>query len=101
MYDDYNGWDTMTFTDRLEFYSDFNDYDVTVKVPANFVVWGTGTLRNAGEVLQPEILQRFQASLTSPTDDPRRDDRGHAREARHRAAADERLALHGERTSPT
>ena len=66
VYDDYNGWDTASFDDRLEFYSDFNDYDVTVKVPANFVVWGTGTLLNPDEVLQPEILKRFRASLTSP-----------------------------------
>ena len=65
VYDDVNGWDLASFDDRLEFYSDFNDYDVTVKVPANYVVWGTGTLRNASEVLQPEILKRFQESLTS------------------------------------
>ena len=65
VYDDYNGWDTMDFTDAQEFYSDFNDYDVTVKVPANFVVWGTGTLRNPSEVLQPQIAQRFESSLTS------------------------------------
>jgi hypothetical protein len=65
VYDDYDGWDTQPFDDRLEFYSDFNDYDVTVKVPANFVVWGTGTLVNAAEVLQPEILRRFQSSLTA------------------------------------
>jgi len=65
VYDDYNGWDTTPFNDQLEFYSDFNDYDVTVKVPANFVVWGTGTLTNAAEVLQPPVLQRFQSSLTS------------------------------------
>jgi hypothetical protein len=66
VYDDYNGWDTAPFDERLEFYSDFNDYDVTVKVPANFVVWGTGTLLNPQEVLQPDILARFRASLTSP-----------------------------------
>jgi hypothetical protein len=65
VYDDYNGWDTMNFTDAQEFYSDFNDYDVTVRVPANFVVWGTGTLRNASEVLQPEYLHRFESSLAS------------------------------------
>ena len=65
VYDDYNGWDTMDFTDAQEFYSDFNDYDVTVRVPANYVVWGTGTLANAAEVLQPETARRFQASLTS------------------------------------
>ena len=48
VYDDYNGWDTMDFTDAQEFYSDFNDYDVTVHAPANYVVWGTGTLLNPG-----------------------------------------------------
>ena len=65
VYDDYNGWDTMDFTDRQEFYSDFNDYDVTLTVPANFVVWGTGTLLNASEVLQPSSFQRYNESLTS------------------------------------
>jgi hypothetical protein len=65
VYDDYNGWDTMDFMDAQEFYSDFNDYDVTLKVPANYVVWGTGTLKNAVEVLQPDPLRRFEASLTS------------------------------------
>jgi hypothetical protein len=65
VYDDYNGWDTMDFTDQQEFYSDFNDYDVTLNVPANYVVWGTGTLLNAADVLQPAPLQRFNNSLTS------------------------------------
>ncbi len=65
VYDDYNGWDTMDFTDQQEFYSDFNDYDVTVRVPANYVVWGTGTLVNASAVLQQDILRRFESSLTS------------------------------------
>ena len=67
VYDDYNGWDTMTFTGSQEFYSDFNDYDVTVNAPANYVVWGTGTLGNATAVLQPAIVERYQASLTSDT----------------------------------
>ncbi|HSC59306.1 MAG TPA: M1 family metallopeptidase [Gemmatimonadales bacterium] len=66
VYDDYNGWDTMDHAGH-EFYSDFNDYDVTVKVPANYVVWGTGTLTNAADLLQPAALQRFQASFTSDT----------------------------------
>jgi hypothetical protein len=65
VYDDYNGWDTMDFTDQQEFYSDFNDYDVTLNVPANYIVWGTGTLLNPSAVLQPKFLQRFQSSLTS------------------------------------
>jgi hypothetical protein len=65
VYDDVDGWDSMDFTGQQEFYSDFNDYDVTVTVPANFVVWGTGTLSNSSTVLQPEVERRFRSSLTS------------------------------------
>ena len=65
VYDDYNGWDTMDFTDRQEFYSDFNDYDVSLTLPANYIAWGTGTLLNASEVLQAASLQRYNESLTS------------------------------------
>ncbi|HEY2804703.1 MAG TPA: M1 family metallopeptidase [Gemmatimonadales bacterium] len=65
VYDDYNGWDQMDFTDQQEFYSDFNDYDVTVRAPANFLVWGTGTLTDAAQVLQGDALARFQASMTT------------------------------------
>ncbi|MDE3127191.1 MAG: M1 family metallopeptidase [Gemmatimonadota bacterium] len=64
VYDDYNGWDTMDHAGH-EFYSDFNDYDVTVNVPANFVVWGTGTLTDAAQLLQPGPLARYQASFAS------------------------------------
>ncbi|TWF33823.1 hypothetical protein FHW36_11113 [Chitinophaga polysaccharea] len=65
VYDDYNGWDGIDHTDRVEFYSDFNDYQVAVKVPKNFVVWGTGDLLNAAEVLQPEVARRLKQSYTS------------------------------------
>lgn len=65
VYDDHNGWDRMDFTGSQEFYNDFNDYDVTIRAPHNVVVWGTGTLENPGEVLQPRTLARYQASLTS------------------------------------
>ena len=65
VYDDYNGWDTMTFTDVQEFYSDFNDYDVSITVPANYVVWGTGTLLNPSDLLNPTHLKRFTRSFTS------------------------------------
>jgi hypothetical protein len=67
VYDDYNGWDTMNFTDGQEFYSDFNDYDVTLRVPSRFVVWGTGTLLNPDEVLSATAAARFGASLHSDT----------------------------------
>ncbi len=65
VYDDYAGWDRMTFTDGKEFYSDFNDYTLSVNVPKNFVVWATGDLQNPQTVLQPDFLKKYQESLTS------------------------------------
>jgi hypothetical protein len=65
VYDDYSGWDTFNWNDQLEFYNDFNDYDVSVTVPPGYLVWGTGGLLNAAEVLQPTYSQRYNASLTS------------------------------------
>lgn len=65
VYDDYSGWDQMNFMDSHEFYSDFNDYDVTIKVPSNYIVWGTGTLQQPEKLLQPEYLKRFTQSFTS------------------------------------
>ena len=65
VYDDYNGWDKIPHTDRTEFYNDFNDYQFSVKVPRNFVVWATGDLKNPDEVLQPKFAARLKKSLTS------------------------------------
>ncbi len=65
VFDDYNGWDRMNFTDLQEFYSDFNDYAVTINVPKNYIVWGTGTLQHPDSLLQPAFARRFAASFTS------------------------------------
>ncbi|TSJ44229.1 M1 family metallopeptidase [Mucilaginibacter corticis] len=65
VYDDYNGWDTLPFLDAQEFYNDFNNYTLNVTVPKNYLVWSTGTLQNAAQVLQPEFAKRLQQSMTS------------------------------------
>jgi hypothetical protein len=65
VYDDYRGWDTQPHSGQFEFYNDFNDYEVDVTVPRNFIVWATGTLLNPSEVLQPEIAERLNQSMTS------------------------------------
>lgn len=65
VYDDYNGWDLLPHSDRQEFYNDFNDYTYSVKVPKDYVVWGTGDLLNPDEVLQPAIARRLEASYTT------------------------------------
>lgn len=65
VFDDIHGWDRMAFVEGQEFYNDFNDYTVSVTVPGQFMVWGTGDLNNADKVLQPAILERYTRSLTS------------------------------------
>ncbi|WP_114792414.1 M1 family metallopeptidase [Niabella yanshanensis] len=65
VYDDYNGWDRLQHVGRQEFYNDFNDYDLKVQVPKNYVVWATGTLQNAAEVLLPEAAERLKLSFTA------------------------------------
>ncbi|RYY90228.1 MAG: M1 family peptidase [Chitinophagaceae bacterium] len=65
MYDDSRGWDRMDFVEAQEFYNEFNDYQVAVTVPANYLVWGTGMLRNAAQVLTPGYLDKYNRSLSS------------------------------------
>lgn len=65
VYDDYYGWDMIPHTGRQEFYNDFNDYQLSVKVPKDYVVWATGDLLNPDEVLQPAIAKRLKDSYTS------------------------------------
>ena len=65
VYDDYVGWDRLPFVDSKEFYNDFNDYTLRVQVPANYLVWATGTLQNPQQVLQPAVARRLAKSITS------------------------------------
>ena len=65
VYDDYAGWDRLPFVDSKEFYNDFNDYTLRVQVPANYLVWATGTLQNPQQVLQPATAKRLKQSMTS------------------------------------
>ena len=65
VFDDYKGWDRMTFTDAQEFYNDFNNYQLTVHAPKNFIVWATGTLQNTNEVLTTDYAAKLNQSFTS------------------------------------
>lgn len=65
VYDDYNGWDRLPFTGAQEFYNDFSDYTLRVRVPKDYLVWATGTLKNPGEVLQPRYAALLKKSMTT------------------------------------
>lgn len=76
VYDDINGWDTHDYTGLCEFYNDFSNFDVEISVPENFVVWATGNLDNANEVLNEPYLGKFlkaqnsaeTVTIATPTD---------------------------------
>ncbi|HEY4206827.1 MAG TPA: M1 family metallopeptidase [Puia sp.] len=65
VFDDYNGWDRLDFTDQQEFYNDFSDYTLTVNVPKNYIVWATGNLQDPDAVLQPAYAKKLAASMTT------------------------------------
>ncbi len=65
VYDDLDGWDEMDYTGICEFYSDFNNYNVEITMPSNFIVWATGTLENPKDILSKKYLDRYNEALSS------------------------------------
>lgn len=65
VYDDYNGWDRSAYAGIREFYSDYNDYDVTINVPPTYLVWGTGQLQQPENLLQPGVLEKYKLAKQS------------------------------------
>jgi hypothetical protein len=65
VYDDIDGWNDTQYTGGVEFYNDFADYEVSITVPKNFVIRGTGVLQNPEEVLKGKIVERYKSALES------------------------------------
>lgn len=65
VYDDIDGWDMIPYNGSVEFYNDWNDYDVRITVPNNYGVWATGLLQNPDEVFQAAIAERYRRALTA------------------------------------
>ena len=65
VYDDIDGWDRLAYNGETEFYNDYSDYDIEIKVPNTFPVWATGILQNPEEVLMPKYLKRYNEAHTS------------------------------------
>jgi hypothetical protein len=62
VYDDVDGWNMEPYTGPQEFYNDFGNFNVSVTVPVNFVVWATGNLTNCSDVLNETYCQRLQTA---------------------------------------
>jgi len=65
VYDDLRGWDPEQYLGPSEFYNNFGRYDVTIDVPAGWIVSGTGTLQNPGDVLTATARARLARVLES------------------------------------
>ncbi|NVO30078.1 M1 family metallopeptidase [Hymenobacter lapidiphilus] len=64
VYDDIDGWNRNPYIGSQEFYNDFANFSVDVTVPKDFVVWATGDLTNANQVLAPKFAQRLLQAET-------------------------------------
>lgn len=65
VYDDIEGWDTRQYTGTHEFYHDFSDYDVSIRVPAKYMVWATGIWQNPEDILSNNALRAYRKATTS------------------------------------
>jgi hypothetical protein len=65
VYDDIYKWDLLSYNGEHEFYNDYSNMKVEIKVPAGFAVWATGELTNPEYVLSSKIYDRYVNSLSS------------------------------------
>ncbi|MGI8618581.1 MAG: M1 family metallopeptidase [Gemmatimonadaceae bacterium] len=68
VYDDVTGWQTDQYMGTGEFYMGYADYDVSLRVPAGWLVVATGELENSADVLSPTVhgrLDRLRAGRGS------------------------------------
>jgi len=59
VYDDVDGWNKYPYLGDAEFYNDFCNFKAAVTVPKDFVIWATGDLLNAKNVLNKKIADRI------------------------------------------
>jgi len=59
------GWDTDPYLGPSEFYNNFGRFDVTIDVPAGWIVGATGVLQNPNEVLTSAARERLTHVLES------------------------------------
>ena len=67
VYDDVRGWNIEPYLGQGEFYLDYGDYNVSVTVPAGYIVAATGALQNPRDVLTPTVIARHAIAAKSDT----------------------------------
>ncbi len=62
---DRSGWHQMPYLDYAEFFSEFGSFDVSITLPANYIVGATGELQNEEEKKMLEILSADSSRIKS------------------------------------
>jgi len=65
VYDEVEGWNTLPYMGLGEFYCDYGDYEYYITAPAEMIVYGSGNLENAAEVLTPTEIKRLAEAAAS------------------------------------
>lgn len=65
VYDDIDGWDKIDFNGEQEMYNDFNNFDVELELPNNYLVWATGVLQNPKDILSENVYSKFMKTKNS------------------------------------
>ncbi len=65
VFDDLRGWDSEPYLGNAEFYNNFGHFDVSIDVPAGWIVGATGVLQNPTEVLTPTARDRLSRVIGS------------------------------------
>jgi peptidase M1-like protein len=65
VYDDLRGWDSEPYLGPSEFYNNFGRWDVSLDVPAGWLVGATGVLQNGEQVLSSTTRERLSHVLES------------------------------------
>src|SRR5439155_4442916 len=66
VFDDVHGWNTLPFLGAGEFYLEFGDFDVSLTLPAGFLVTATGALANPSVVRSAQERARLARAFTDP-----------------------------------
>ena len=66
VYDDVDGWDNWSYNGSQEFYNDFGNFNVELRVPKNYVMWATGNRLNNEDNFSPIVLNKL--SIASKSD---------------------------------
>ena len=65
VYDDVEGWNTLPYMGLGEFYCEYGNFDYYITAPAAMIVYGSGDLQNAAQVLTAEEIRRLSVAAKS------------------------------------